>query len=79
VAALIARDRAEVRREHVDDLALALVAPLRAQHRNVGLRHRPIFNHEDASRTTISVLSLADRTDLLVAMNVNSKIFVESH
>ncbi len=36
VAALIARDGREVRRQHVDDLALALVAPLRAQHCDVG-------------------------------------------
>src|SRR4029077_10267325 len=35
VAALVARHRREVRREHVDDLPLALVAPLRAQHCDV--------------------------------------------
>ncbi len=35
VAALVARHRREVRGQHVDDLALALVAPLRAQHRDV--------------------------------------------
>ena len=43
VAALIPRHGAEVRREHVDDLALALVAPLRAQHSDVCLRHSGIF------------------------------------
>ena len=32
VSALIARDDVEVRREQVDDLALAFVAPLRAEH-----------------------------------------------
>ena len=42
VAALIARDGRELRREHVDDLALAFVAPLRAQNCDVGLRHSGI-------------------------------------
>ena len=42
VAALIARDGREVRREHVDDLALAFVAPLRAEHGDVRLRHSGI-------------------------------------
>ncbi len=35
VTALIPRDRRKVRRQHVDDLALALVAPLRTQNRDV--------------------------------------------
>jgi hypothetical protein len=35
VAALIARDDREVRRQQVDDLALALVSPLRAEHGDV--------------------------------------------
>ena len=35
VAALVARHGREVRRQHVDDLPLALVAPLRAQHCDV--------------------------------------------
>ena len=35
VAALIARDDREVRRQQVDDLALAFVAPLGAQHCDV--------------------------------------------
>ena len=35
VPALVARDDGKVRRQQVDDLALALVAPLRAQHRYV--------------------------------------------
>ena len=35
VAALIARDDREVRRQQVDDLALAFVAPLRAENRDV--------------------------------------------
>ena len=39
VAALVARDGREMRRQHVDDLALAFVAPLRAEHCDVGLRH----------------------------------------
>src|SRR4029079_11435120 len=42
VATLIARDRREMRREHVDDLALAFVAPLRAEYGDVRLRHSGI-------------------------------------
>ncbi len=38
VAALIARDDGEVRRQQIDDLAFALVAPLRAQYRKI-FRH----------------------------------------
>ena len=38
VAALVPGDDREVRGEQVDDLALALVAPLRANHRNVHRR-----------------------------------------
>ena len=39
VAALVSRHRREVRRQHVDDLPLALVAPLRTQNGDVRLRH----------------------------------------
>ncbi len=35
VAALVARDDRKVRREQIDDLALSLVPPLRAEHRDV--------------------------------------------
>ncbi len=40
VAALVAHHHVDVRRDDVDDLALALVAPLRADHHDV--RHRPL-------------------------------------
>jgi hypothetical protein len=36
VPALVARDRREMRRQHVDDLSLAFVAPLGAQHCDIG-------------------------------------------
>jgi hypothetical protein len=42
VSALVARHGREVRREHVHDLALALVTPLRAEHGDVRLRHSGI-------------------------------------
>ena len=35
VAALVAGDDVEARREQIDDLALAFVAPLRAEHREI--------------------------------------------
>ena len=61
VPALIARDDREIRREQIDDLALAFVAPLRAEHGDVHncsilpsiralrypLRHRSIGNAVD--------------------------------
>ena len=46
VAALIPRDGREVRRQHVDDLAFALVAPLRAQNRDIRLHPSVYSNHE---------------------------------
>ena len=39
VPALVARHRREMRRQHVDDLALAFVSPLRAEHGDIGLHH----------------------------------------
>ena len=52
VAALIARDRRKVRRQHVDDLALALVAPLRAQNCDVGLRHPTVYSTTKNTKIT---------------------------
>ena len=50
VTALIARDRRKVRRQHVDDLAFAFVAPLRAENGDVRL-HPTVYSttkfHED--------------------------------
>ena len=48
--ALVARDRRKVRRQHVDDLPFALVAPLRAQHCDVHGVYR-IF--VETSRTSL--------------------------
>jgi hypothetical protein len=42
VSALVTRDRREMRREHVDDLAFPFVAPLRAKDGNICLRHSGI-------------------------------------
>jgi hypothetical protein len=42
VTALIARHSRKMWREHVDDLALAFVAPLRPENCDVGLRHSGI-------------------------------------
>ena len=42
VPALVARDGGEMRGEHVDDLALAFVAPLRPEYCDVRLRHSGI-------------------------------------
>ena len=44
VPTLVARNRREVRREHVDDLAFAFVAPLRPENCDIRLRHSVLFN-----------------------------------
>src|SRR5678815_593858 len=51
VATLIPRDSREMRRQHVDDLALAFVAPLRAEHCDV---HRGIWYNEPPSQRSAS-------------------------
>ena len=43
VPALVARDDRKVRRQQIDDLSLALVAPLRAQHRYVRRHLSEVF------------------------------------
>jgi hypothetical protein len=51
VPALITRHRGEVRGEHVNDLALALISPLRSQDGNIGLRHSALW-YRTASKIT---------------------------
>src|SRR6187200_99774 len=58
VTALIARNCREVRRQHVDDLALAFVAPLRPEHCDVRLRHSGI------SYSTVTAMILLDGRSL---------------
>jgi hypothetical protein len=41
VPALVARHRRKMRCQHVDDLPLAFVSPLRAEHGDIGLHHWP--------------------------------------
>jgi hypothetical protein len=51
VAALIARDRRKVRRQHVDDLAFPFVAPLRTQNREIRVHPTVDLTTKDAQIT----------------------------
>src|SRR5262245_39775360 len=51
VPALVPRDSGEMRRQHVDDLSLSFVAPLRAEHCDV---HRGIWYNEPSSKRSES-------------------------
>ena len=76
VSALIARDDRKARRQQVDDLALALVAPLGAQHCDVRCHahivfHRPagcdrqkFFATQDAATRDRAVAKIVNRNFL---------------
>ena len=55
VAALVARDDVEPVREQVDDLALAFVAPLRAQHDHITHSPPPALAHTSAKTAKDSI------------------------
>ena len=50
-ATLIPGDNVDVRREHVDDLPLALVTPLRTDHSNAGHFRGPPFQESRGKQT----------------------------
>ena len=79
VAALVARDRREVRRQQVDDLALAFVAPLRAEHGDIrGCSPFSTYrmrNMRDDSRARVTDAVRLNLTEWQARVDISTVIF----